>query len=211
MDGEGFIVFTPLHDLETERNSMNAGPLKNLQILLLTFIVLLNFFCQNKDNTGSLSAADLYGKWECYKISTLWKSDPDSVVNSPVDSLNNLYRITADSIINYSKTDSIPCYTKIPLAVSYSTNPADSQALDSNLIIQAEQDAEGIVLKYDYAKTDSIRECFLRRIDAPSIINVCDFGNTLFKSNTSDGNKEKTVPVAIQSMELTLPNSCSWF
>jgi hypothetical protein len=128
----------------------------------------------------------------------LWKSKPDSATSSPVDSMNNLYRITTDSIVNYVKTDSIPCYTKSWIAVSYSTNPGDSVPLDSSLIIQAEQSTNGIILRFNYTKTDSIQEYFLEKRDTSSTINVCDYGEMLFKTRSTGLDIMGTVTVRVK-------------
>ncbi len=192
---------------------MTFGTKTIVFILLLPAMVLWNVRCQKKDDSGNFSAKDLYGKWKCNKISTLWKSKPDSVVNSPVGSQGIYYRITADSILNYEKTDSARCYAKSSIAVAYSTNPADTAPHDSTLSIQARQSAEGIVLEYDYIKTDSIREYCLQKIDTPSIINVCDYGVMAFKTRKSDRGIRKIVPVLVRCTDGwgASRNSISWF
>ena len=196
-----------------EAGTENTGFLKYSVTLFLAILVLLGVQCEKKDDTNNFSAADLYGKWNCYKINTLWKSKPDLVVDTPVDSLSNFFRITVDSIIDYVKTDSVPCYAKSSIPITFSTNPIDSVSLDSSLVIQAEQSTGGIILQYYFAKSDSIRVYYLQKIDTPSTINVCDYGNVVFKTSSSGRSTMESVParVEIRKARTTSQNSVSWF
>jgi hypothetical protein len=190
---------------------MNGRFHKIAVILLLVALALLNVCCQkNGQATDSFTADDVYGKWECYKINTLWKSMPDSVTNEPVEPLYNLFKITTDSLLNYVKTAAIPCYIKTAIGVSYSTNPNDTLPHDSTLSIGAMQAGDGILLQYNYAKTDSIREYFLQKIDTVLNINVCDYGIMPFKARVPAPVK---VPLVIRPAipRAALQNSVSWF
>jgi hypothetical protein len=186
---------------------------RNFAIVLLSAMILVHLQCEKRDDATSFTATDLYGKWNCFKISTLWKSKPDSVVNSPVDSQSNFFRITADSIIDYVKTDSVPCYVKSSIPITFSTNPIDSVLLDSSLVIQAEQSTGGIILQYYYATSDSIRVYYLQKIDTPTTINVCDYGTMTFKPLSIGRSAEDSAPVRVEINKavMTSQNAVSWF
>jgi hypothetical protein len=186
---------------------------RNSAIVLLSALILMRLQCEKKDDTNSFTATDVYGKWNCYKISTMWKSKPDSVANTPVDSLSNFFRITADSIIDYVKTDSVPCYLKSAIPIVFSTNPIDSVSLDSSLVIQADQSTAGIALEYYYAQSDSIRVYYLQKIDTPTTINVCDYGTMTFKSLSIGRSAGGSAPVGVEINKavMTSQNAVSWF
>jgi hypothetical protein len=195
------------------RNEMSAKCTMLLGLPVLMLMVLLHVHCQRSDAGDNFGSADLYGNWKCYAVHTYWKSMPDSVRIDPVDSINNLYRITSDSILNYAKADSVPCYAKIFLAVEYTENPyGDTVSLNTNLTIQAFKNGDGVVLKYFYANVDSINEYYLRKIETPFLINVCDYGNMLFKTTECCGMSSMgKVSVAIQCMGNSSRNIVPWF
>lgn len=154
------------------------------RISFLLAVVMLAADCQRNEGDETFSATDMYGKWKCYKIYTVWKSRPDSMRVDTVDSLDNLYRITQDSILNYVKTAPSLCYRKSALAVEYTSgDTVDSSAY---LRITAFLYADGIALKYYYRTADSIKEYCLQKIDTALTINVCRFGSTLLKAASRD-------------------------
>jgi hypothetical protein len=178
---------------------MNAHRLMHTVISVLFLVALLYMQCAKNDTGGDFGATDLYGKWKCYKVFTYRKSMPDSIRNSPVDSMNNLFRITPDSILNYMKADSIPCYTKSAMGVEYTADTDDDTvSLNANLIIQAFENVNGITLKYYYSNVDSINEFCLQKIENAFSMNVCDFGNMLLKTTECGMHGSKSVPVLIQ-------------
>jgi hypothetical protein len=195
------------------RTKSSGGAWKKSAFVLLSAVILVCLQCEKKDDINGFTATDVYGKWSCYRISTLWKSKPDSVVNTPVDSQSNFFRITSDSIIDYAKTDSVPCYAKSAIPITFSTNPIDSVALDSSLVIQADQSTVGITLEYHYAKSDSIRVYYLQKIDTPTTINVCDYGTMTFKPLSIGRSAEESAPVRVEINKAvtTSQNAVSWF
>jgi hypothetical protein len=155
--------------------------------------VMLFIHCQRNEGLDLFSAADMYGKWECYKINTSWKSTPDSLRTDTVASLYNLYKITPDSILNYTKTSADTCYRKGALSVAYATSDTGDSA--ANLKIEAYQNSGGIALRYYYRTADSIKEYCLQKIDTVLTINVCRFGSTLLKTASFDA--ERGEPSAV--------------
>jgi hypothetical protein len=187
---------------------MNAKCMIHTGIPVLFVVVVLQVHCGRNDAADRFGAADLYGKWKCYKVCTSWKSMPDSVRNGMIDSMNNLYRITPDSILTFVKADSIPCYTKNSMAVEYTADTDDDTvSLNANLIIQAFENVDGITLKYYYSNVDSINEYFLRKIENAFSMNVCDYGNMLLKTTDCRMNGKETVPVVIQGKAHSLHNA----
>jgi hypothetical protein len=153
----------------------------------VTFVctaVILFIHCQGNEGSGFFTAAGMYGKWNCYKINTYWKSKPDSMRMDTVASLYNLYKITPDSILNYTKTSADTCYRKRALSVVYTTSDTGDTA--ANLKIEAYQNSGGIALKYNYRTQDSIKEYCLQKIDTALTINVCRFGSMLLKVASRD-------------------------
>jgi hypothetical protein len=183
---------------------MSARWKRHIALLILFVGVLLTVHCQRNDEEVVFIPQDLYGKWKCYKIYTYWKSMPDSIRATSIDSLDVLYRITPDSIVNYVKTPPALCYTKLPMAVTYTTN--DTVSTGTDLIVQAYQNAIGITLKYYYRTADTITEYCLQKIENSISIDVCDFGNTLLKTTTGDRNSMGEPYVIIQSGALTKRN-----
>jgi hypothetical protein len=180
---------------------MNAGCKMLVALTILFAFMLLNVHCQKNDGEVVFVPEDLYGKWKCYKIYTYWKSMPDSIRVTSPDSLDFLYRITQDSIVNYVKTAPASCYTKSSMAVAYTTD--DTVASGTDLIVQAYQNTIGITLKYYYRTADSITEYCLQKIENSMAIDVCDFGNTLLKTTAGDRDGMGETRAVIRSGSLT--------
>jgi hypothetical protein len=159
--------------------------------------VMLFIHCQGNEGSGFFTAADMYGKWKCYKIITYWKSMPDSMRTDTVASLYNLYKITPDSILNYTKTSADTCYRKRALSVVYTTSDTGDTA--ANLRIEAYQNSGGIVLRYNYRTLDSIKEYCLQKIDTALTINVCRFGSMLLKTANRDTERGEPSDVVLHT------------
>jgi hypothetical protein len=134
---------------------------------------------------------------------------PDSIRATSPDSLDFLYRITPDSILNYVKTAPASCYAKSSMAVTYTTDDTVSSGTD--LIVQAYQNTIGITLKYYYRTADSITEYCLQKIENSMLIDVCDFGNTLLKTTAGDRVSRGQPRVVIQCGALTKRNMFNTF
>ena len=147
-------------------------------------MAMLLIHCQGNEGSGFFTAAGMYGKWKCYKINTYWKSKPDSMRTDTVGFLYNLYKITPDSILNYTKTSADTCYRKRALSVVYTSSDTGDTA--ANLKIEAYQNSGGIALRYNYRTLDSIKEYCLQKIDTALTINVCRFGSMLLKTASRD-------------------------